>query len=40
MPITLTSWSRIDKLPADEYSEQRVRDFMEAHVRRFNPEDS
>ncbi len=36
--IALTSWSRIDKFPVAEYSEQRVRDFMEAHVRRFNPE--
>ncbi len=38
MPIALTSWSRIDKFPVAEYSEERVRDFMETHVRRFNPE--
>ncbi len=36
--IALTSWSRIDKFPVAEYSEERVRDFMETHVRRFNPE--
>lgn len=36
--IALTSWSRIDKFPVDEYSEERVSDFMETHVRRFNPE--
>ena len=36
--IALTSWGRIDKFTADEYSEERVRDFMETHVRRFNPE--
>lgn len=36
--IALTSWSRIDKFRVSEYSEERVRDFMETHVRRFNPE--
>jgi len=36
--IALTSWSRIDKFSVDEYSEVRVREFMETHVRRFNPE--
>jgi len=36
--IALTSWSRLDKFPAAEYTEERVRDFMETHVRRFNPE--
>jgi hypothetical protein len=36
--IALTSWSRLDKFPVAEYSEERIRDFMEAHVRRFNPE--
>lgn len=36
--IALTSWGRIDKFPVDEYSEERVNDFMKTHVRRFNPE--
>ena len=37
--IALTSWSRLDKFPVEAYSEERVRAFMETHVRRFNPED-
>ena len=36
--IALTSWSRIDKFPVADYSPQRVVSFLEAHVRRFNPE--
>ena len=36
--IALTSWSRIDKFPVAEYSPQRVVAFLDAHVRRFNPE--
>ena len=36
--IALTSWSRIDKFPVAEYSPQRVLTFLDAHVRRFNPE--
>ncbi len=36
--IALTSWSRIDKFPVADYSPQRVVTFLDAHVRRFNPE--
>ncbi len=36
--LVVATWSRIDKFPVAEYSEGRVREFMEAHVRRFNPE--
>lgn len=37
--IALTAWSRLDKFSVDEYSEERLRTFVEAHERRFNPED-
>ena len=36
--IALTSWYRIDKFPVAEYNPQRVVSFLDAHVRRFNPE--
>jgi hypothetical protein len=36
--IALTSWSRIYKFPADEYNSDLVLDFLDAHMRRFNPE--
>jgi hypothetical protein len=36
--IALTGWSRLDKFPVGEYSEERLRRFVEAHERRFNPE--
>jgi hypothetical protein len=36
--IALTSWSRLDKFSIDEYSEDRLRRFIRAHERRFNPE--
>ncbi len=36
--IALTSWARIDKFAVDEYSKDRVEDYIDAHVRRFNPE--
>lgn len=36
--IALTSWARIDKFPVEDYSRERVEDFIDAHVRRFNPE--
>jgi hypothetical protein len=36
--IALTGWSRLDKFPVGEYSEERLRRFIEAHERRFNPE--
>ena len=37
--IAVTSWSRIDKFPTSEFTEARVEAFLDAHVRRFNPED-
>ncbi len=37
--IALTSWARIDKFPVTEYSKPRVEDFINVHLRRFNPED-
>ena len=36
--IALTSWARIDKFSTDEYSLERVEAFIDAHGRRFNPE--
>lgn len=36
--IALTSWSRIDKFPASEYTKERVDRFIDVHDRRFNPE--
>lgn len=36
--IALTSWTRLDRFPASEYSEERVRRFIQAHERRYNPE--
>ena len=36
--IALTSWSRRDKFPASEYTEDRVKEFIDKHERRFNPE--
>ncbi len=36
--IALTSWARIDKFTVEEYSRGRVEDYIDAHVRRFNPE--
>lgn len=36
--IAFTSWSRIDMFPVDDYSSERVRVFLDDHVRRFNPE--
>ncbi|MEX2158643.1 MAG: DUF3105 domain-containing protein [Dehalococcoidia bacterium] len=37
--IALTSWSRIEKFLVGEYSEERVKEFIDVHERRFNPED-
>jgi len=34
----LTSWTRIDTFPVAEYTGKRVATFIDAHVRRFNPE--
>jgi hypothetical protein len=36
--MALTSWSRIDMFPVEDYSAERVVAFLDAHVRRFNPE--
>jgi len=36
--VALTAWSRLDKFSVLDYSEQRLRRFIEAHERRFNPE--
>ena len=36
--IALTGWSRIDKFAVSAYSENRVEEFLDAHVCRFDPE--
>ncbi len=36
--IALTAWSRIDKFPAGDLNKDRVVRFIQAHERRFNPE--
>ena len=36
--IAITSWTRIDKFPVSEYDAERVDDFIDTHMRRFNPE--
>lgn len=36
--IAFTSWTRFEKFPASEFTEERLREFLDAHVRRFNPE--
>ncbi len=36
--IALTSWARIDKVPVGEYTKDRVEEYIDVHVRRFNPE--
>ena len=36
--IALTAWSRLDKFSIGDYSEERLRRFIEAHERRFDPE--
>jgi hypothetical protein len=36
--IALTSWTRLDKFPVSGLDDNRVRDFIETHQRRFNPE--
>jgi hypothetical protein len=36
--IAITSWSRRDLFPVEEYTRERVEDFIDAHERRFNPE--
>ena len=37
--IAVTSWARIDKFPVSEYTKERVDDFVDVHLCRFNPED-
>jgi hypothetical protein len=36
--IAITAWTRLDKFPVSELTEERVRDFIDAHHKRFNPE--
>ena len=36
--VALTAWSRLDTFPVAEYTKERVATFIDAHVRRFNPE--
>jgi hypothetical protein len=37
--VALTGWSRREKFPVSEYSDERVETFIEIHLCRFNPED-
>ena len=37
--IAVTAWSRIDTFPTAAYSLARVQAFIDAHMRRFNPEE-
>lgn len=36
--VAVTSWSRRDKFPASEYDRDRVNEFIDAHLCRFDPE--
>jgi hypothetical protein len=36
--IALTGWTRLDKFRTADLTEKRVKDFIAAHERRFNPE--
>ncbi len=36
--IALTSWTRLEKFPIRDFTEQRVANFIERHNKRFNPE--
>lgn len=36
--IALTAWTRLDKFPASAFDKDRVKNFIEKHQRRFNPE--
>ena len=36
--IAVTAWSRVDTFPTADYSLARVEAFIDAHMRRFNPE--
>ena len=36
--IVLTAWTRLDQFGTEDFTAPRVKDFIEAHQRRFNPE--
>jgi Protein of unknown function (DUF3105) len=36
--IALTGWSRLEKFSTSEYTLERVEQFIDAHLKRFNPE--
>jgi hypothetical protein len=36
--VAFTAWTRLDKMPASEFTRERLQDFIEEHQRRFNPE--
>ena len=36
--IALASWTRVDSIPASDYDDARIRDFIETHSCRFDPE--
>ena len=36
--VAVTSWTRIEKFPVSEYTRERVEDFIDENMRRFNPE--
>ncbi len=36
--IAVTSWTRLDKFPVSDFNTARVKNFIEAHSKRFNPE--
>jgi hypothetical protein len=36
--IAITAWTRLDKFPVSELTEERLQTFIDAHHKRFNPE--
>jgi hypothetical protein len=36
--IAITSWTRIDKFPVSELTEERLKNFINENHKRFNPE--
>ena len=36
--IAITSWTRLDKFPVSELTEDRLQEFIDANHKRFNPE--
>jgi hypothetical protein len=36
--IAITSWTRLDKFPVSELTEERLQEFIDANHKRFNPE--